>query len=855
MPHRLAILLLILSTSLSLKAQTLLTGRVVSEPLHKPLARVSVVAEDKDQKPVAYALTKSDGMFTLKVAEGKTFNTLTFSLLGYGKRLFTVTQFKNGQTVVMKEEQYQLKEVEIKSQRLRQRSDTLSYSVSGFRQKQDRSIADVIAKMPGLEVEGNGTIKYQGKAINHFYIEDMDLMGKQYAMASENISAMKVKEVQVLQNHQDIKTLQGAQFSDRAALNLILEDDAQGMWMGQIEVGLGTTMQETDADRLLRNGRLMGMMFSGKTQNLSMYKWNNTGKSIKNEVRDLTDNDRTNDDMLRLTPDISLDAPDLLEYRYLMNDSHLLATNLLCQTGKDASIRLQMSGILDQTKGRRSTQTIYSKALDGTTITETEQGKANTSEWKGELEYKLNGSHLYVSNVAGGYIDFNSSWAETLLNGTACRQEARPHKWRINDDLQIVKSLGNNKSLQFKGFALYSYQPGTLLLADMTTQHIDQHTTEANIELTFWHKLFNRLNVSYLSGADYSRQQFSLWRDGMDRQEDSYSQQSAHVKPSVSGRVGSLNWSASVDLRLVGRHFRDNTDVRVVAEPFTSISYKMTAKLQGKVSYFYKWTPSSLANMSEIPLFRNYRNYTTGTGSFFESGKHWGVIRLEYTDPVHGLFGFLDSKLIYIDKSPVYNSSLDGVMYHREATGTYSSRDTWILKGRVSKSLGSMKFLMALNGDLQWSHYVTTMQGQQQKFRNDVYQIGIYFSLRPLYLLSIEEKSQFLYNKQVCSANRSLDSPVLRSFKHTIKLFLTPGKWQLGWIHDISHSNDNSVSSNYFSDLEVSYRTKTYEIGISFDNIFGNRNYERQLTQADATLYIQNSLRPREIIFKGSFNF
>ena len=179
MPHRLAILLLILSTSLSMKAQTLLTGRVVSEPLHKPLARVSVVAEDKDQKPVAYALTKSDGMFTLKVAEGKTFNTLTFSLLGYGKRLFTVTQFKNGQTVVMKEEQYQLKEVEIKSQRLRQRSDALSYSVSGFRQKQDRSIADVIAKMPGLEVEGNGTIKYQGKAINHFYIEDMDLMGKQ----------------------------------------------------------------------------------------------------------------------------------------------------------------------------------------------------------------------------------------------------------------------------------------------------------------------------------------------------------------------------------------------------------------------------------------------------------------------------------------------------------------------------------------------------------------------------------------------------------------------------------------------------------------------------------------------------
>ena len=78
----------------------------------------------------------------------------------------------------MHEAETKLKEVVVKSHRLKQSSDTLIYSVAGFRQKQDRSIADVIAKMPGLEVNPNGVITFQGTAINKFYIEGMDLMGK-----------------------------------------------------------------------------------------------------------------------------------------------------------------------------------------------------------------------------------------------------------------------------------------------------------------------------------------------------------------------------------------------------------------------------------------------------------------------------------------------------------------------------------------------------------------------------------------------------------------------------------------------------------------------------------------------------
>ena len=59
-----------------------------------------------------------------------------------------------------------LREVKVRPQKIRNSGDTLTYSVVAFRHGQELSIADVIAKMPGLEVQPNGAIKYQGKNIN-----------------------------------------------------------------------------------------------------------------------------------------------------------------------------------------------------------------------------------------------------------------------------------------------------------------------------------------------------------------------------------------------------------------------------------------------------------------------------------------------------------------------------------------------------------------------------------------------------------------------------------------------------------------------------------------------------------------
>jgi hypothetical protein len=55
--------------------------------------------------------------------------------------------------------------------------------------------------MPGIEVLPDGKILYQGKAINKYYIEGLDIRRK-YNLANDNLPYQEVSQVQILENHQ-----------------------------------------------------------------------------------------------------------------------------------------------------------------------------------------------------------------------------------------------------------------------------------------------------------------------------------------------------------------------------------------------------------------------------------------------------------------------------------------------------------------------------------------------------------------------------------------------------------------------------------------------------------------------------
>ncbi len=80
----------------------------------------------------------------------------------------------------------QLQAVVIKSSRpvLRVNGDTLSYNVSDFSNPQDRTIGEVIKKLPGITVAADGTISYNNKPISTVYIGGDNLLDDKYSIAT-----------------------------------------------------------------------------------------------------------------------------------------------------------------------------------------------------------------------------------------------------------------------------------------------------------------------------------------------------------------------------------------------------------------------------------------------------------------------------------------------------------------------------------------------------------------------------------------------------------------------------------------------------------------------------------------------
>ena len=86
-------------------------------------------------------------------------------------------------------------------------------------------------KLPGVDIEKNGRINYNGKPINRFTVEGLDLTGGKYNQLEENIKAKDVKKAEVIEHDQPIKALQNKTFTDNVAMNIALKDSARDKLM------------------------------------------------------------------------------------------------------------------------------------------------------------------------------------------------------------------------------------------------------------------------------------------------------------------------------------------------------------------------------------------------------------------------------------------------------------------------------------------------------------------------------------------------------------------------------------------------------------------------------------------------
>ena len=259
-------------------AQTVINGSVASREKNEGIANINVLLQEPGQTAITgFTTTDESGKFRIEYKGTK--DSIVVSVSGFNVAKQSKTVANKSQTVSFTVD-YQaiaLNEVRIRAPKIRQFGDTLNYNVASFIDSSDRKIGDVLKRMPGIEVKEDGSIAYQNRPINRFYIENMDALQGRYGIATNNIDARDVATVQVMENHQPVRALREIEFTDQAAINLKLKESAKGILVLNGQLGIG-------ASPLLWDNELVATYLSRKVQNISLYKGANTGNDISREL-------------------------------------------------------------------------------------------------------------------------------------------------------------------------------------------------------------------------------------------------------------------------------------------------------------------------------------------------------------------------------------------------------------------------------------------------------------------------------------------------------------------------------------------------------------------------------------------
>jgi hypothetical protein len=346
-------ILILLLTACSLSAQQTIKGIVTDAENGQPVDAATVqIRKAGRQVPLTYTLTKADGTFILPLRQADDSLFVHVSLLGYKAIRQKITA---GATlrIRLEPEVFTLKEVEIRPGRVYGRQDTINYDVSQFISPKDEAIKDVLKKLPGVDVDDDGKISYNGKNISKFYVEGMDLTDGRYNQLTNNLQANAVKSVQVMENHQPIRVLQKKLTTEDIAINLKLKDDFRDRWMGTLEGGMG-------ASPLLWEGMGNAIQISRKSQSAYIYKGNNRGDDVTDEQNILTQigaEGKTGPSIPSFLSQPSFSAP-LKKERLLFNNVHSLSGNRVYKLNETTQLRLNANYLHDLTQQERGTSRI-----------------------------------------------------------------------------------------------------------------------------------------------------------------------------------------------------------------------------------------------------------------------------------------------------------------------------------------------------------------------------------------------------------------------------------------------------------------------------------------------------------------
>ncbi|MDH3735179.1 MAG: TonB-dependent receptor, partial [Gemmatimonadota bacterium] len=123
------------------------------------------------------------------------------------------------------------------------RRDPLAYNALAFQTRPNATVEDLLRRLPGIEVDGDGSITAQGEEVQNVLVDGREFFGDDPTVATQNLRADAVERVEVFDKESDMAEFTGiADGQEERTINLELREDARNGYFGQMSGGAGADM-------------------------------------------------------------------------------------------------------------------------------------------------------------------------------------------------------------------------------------------------------------------------------------------------------------------------------------------------------------------------------------------------------------------------------------------------------------------------------------------------------------------------------------------------------------------------------------------------------------------------------------
>lgn len=856
--NRLIFILAFVWAALTGVAQVNVSGVIVEEGSNEPLTGASVILRNSQGKIKKYATSDANGKFSISTPEIRGY-ILDVSMMSFAKQTVKLDSIQLPVTIVMEASATMLKEVAVKADRIREQGDTITYTVGSFAQAQDRSIGDVLKRMPGIDVSNSGKIQYQGEDINKFYIEGSDLLGGKYGIATNGINHDDVGAVEVMENHQPMQVLSGISFSEKAAINLKLKNKAKATWTFHGDAGGGYSWQP---DGAVWDGELFAMAVMPGFQNITTFKTNNIGEDLSASATDFFASRRATG--LSQYVSVSLSGvPNLSRKRTLFNRSALVSTNSLWKV-KNGEFKAQIDYSFNRVTAQAANITTYFLESGDRVITENRDGRDRSHSLSGKFIYEVNQKTTFINNTLSTNID----WDDVRLGVTGSLpndQSAKLPDYYVANKFKIIKRFNGKHLVTFQSNNEWESLPQTLNVSlddNNIRQHIGDHAFYTHESAAYAFSI-KGITVSLEGGVKgYLRSmqsELSGESDLSDLSDESDFTQvmntnyfTVYATPKFEYWVKRVNFTLNAPVSFA--HYTFDKALANRSEVYFSPSLSMNWKPNNRFSMMLRGgTGRSPMNLNMIQpgyIMTNYRTFKQGVDDFYNSTSQNISASFAYKHTRRRVFANAMvmqswSHLPYTMAQQLYG---DYIVY--SYTDAKSDGQNLLAMGSVGKTLDFMRGSANVNGSFSRGESHLFSENNAVNSVSLGWSVGAKINGTPVRWFSFDYSIDFS-NSQLTM--NGVGNSWLSGIENSLLFNIMPhSKWECRIMgeHYRNELTEGTYKNVFLLDTKLVYKlNKRIELSAMLNNIFNQRTYNYTTYSQLSSFESQRWLRGRELLF------